>query len=156
MGTYYATHKEERKAYCTVYRVTHKEEIKTYNDAHREEHSVRNHHRWIFGQKKNPPLKSYEGVPFEDAWSPKKGGSFRAAGDWIIANLGKKPKGCSLHIVDHAKGFVPGNLEWATREKQNAEQMFKIIARQRHEIKELQIENQKLRAELREPKTYAA
>jgi hypothetical protein len=153
---YRAAHKEELKAYNDAYSAAHKEERKAYNDGNKEERSVGSHHRRIFGTEKNHPLKNYEGMSFEDTWNPKKGGSFRAGGDWIIANLGRKPEGCSLHVIDHAKGFVAGNLEWTHPVKQSAEQMFKIIARQRHEIKELQIENQKLRAEIQETKTRAA
>jgi hypothetical protein len=52
--------------------------------------------------------------------------------------LGKRPKGASLHIVNHSLGFVPGNLEWAFRQKQNSEQMFKIIATQKNTIKRLE------------------
>jgi hypothetical protein len=101
--------------------------------------SVMNHWHLILGNRsKNNP--SYVGMPFCDEWNPKKGGSFVAGSDWIIKNLGKRPEGCSLHIVDHQKGFVPGNLEWASLKRQNAEQMFKIIANQRHRIKELEDE----------------
>jgi len=135
---YWAAHKEENKAY----KAAHREEIKArtaaYRVAHKEEISVRNHHLWIFGTKKTPPLKRCEGSPFEDAWNPSKGGSFRAGGDWIKANLVRPSGKVSLHIVDHAKGFVPGNLEWTHPVKQNAEQMFKIIARQRHQISRLE------------------
>jgi len=159
-ASYYAAHKKERKEYDKAYCAAHKEEKKAYKAAYfaalTEQHSVRKHHYRIFGTKKNPPLKNYEGMPFEDTWNPKKGGSFRAGGEWIVTNLGRRPEGCSLHVVDHAKGFVPGNLEWTHPVKQNAEQMFKIIARQRHEIKELQIENQKLRAEIQEANPRAA
>jgi hypothetical protein len=151
-AAYHAAHKEERKAY----RAAHREEIKAYRAAHREEISVRGHHREIFGTKKTSPRKSYEGMPFEDAWNPKKGGSFRAGGEWITANLGKKPEGCTLHVVDHAKGFVPGNLVWSDPVKQCAEQMFKIIARQRHEIKELQMRIRNYEIQETQTKTRAA
>jgi hypothetical protein len=133
-AVYRAAHKEEIKARSAAYYVAHKEEIKAYDAAHKEEQSVRNHHRDIFGTKKTPPRKNYEGMPFCDAWNPKKGGSFRAGGDWIKANLVRPSGKVSLHVVDHAKGFVPGNLEWTHPTKQNAEQMFKIIARQKHQI----------------------
>jgi hypothetical protein len=108
------------------------------------------------GTKTKPPLRNYEGMPFCDGWDPNKGGSFRTGGEWVIANLGKRPEGCSLHIVDHAKGFVPDNLEWTHPVKQTAEQMFKIIARQKHRMRELEVENQKLQAEIQETKTRAA
>jgi hypothetical protein len=147
---------EEMKAYEAARKDKKKACFAAYSIAHTEERSVRSHHFSIFGTKNRSAAKNYEGMPFEDAWNPKMGGSFKAGGEWIIANLGKRPEGCWLHIVDHEKGFVPGNLEWTHPKKQVAEQMFKIIARQRHEIKELQIENQKLRAEIQETKTRAA
>jgi len=83
-------------------------------------------------------------MPFFDAWNPDKGGSFDAGAQWIIENIGKRPEGCSLHIVEHEKGFVPGNLEWAHPQKQSAQKMFKIIADQRHEIRLLRARLQEL------------
>jgi hypothetical protein len=131
---------KREKASKDAYRAAHKEEIKArvaaYEAAHREEISVRNHHHWIFGTKKTSPRNNYEGVPFEDTWNPEKGGSFRAGGNWIIANLGKRPEGCSLHIIPNGKGFVPGNLVWTYLKGQTADQMFKIIARQKHQIQQ--------------------
>ena len=80
---------------------------------------------------------NYEGMPFFDGWNPDKGGSFLIGAIWIIDNLGKRPSGTTMHIVDHAKGFVPGNLEWTHPRRQTNQQMFRIIAQQRHEIKNL-------------------
>jgi hypothetical protein len=60
--------------------------------------------------------------------------------------LGTRPKGSTLHIIEHEKGFVPGNLEWAHPRKQNNQQMFKIIAQQRHRIKQLEAEIALLKA----------
>ena len=83
-------------------------------------------------------------MPFYDGWNPDKGGSILSGMDWVIENLGKKPKGCSLHIVEHEKGFVPGNLEWTYPQKQSTYRMFQIIAKLKHRIKELerQLESQ--------------
>jgi hypothetical protein len=153
-AAYYATHREERKAKDAAYRAAHKEEIKAYNAAYNAAHyaatkeqrkayrtarteciSAANHHSYVFGSKNKPPRENYKGMPFYSGWDPNKGGSFQAAADWIISRLGKRPEGCSLHIVDHAKGFVPGNLEWTHPKKQVAEQMFKIIANQKNKIR---------------------
>jgi hypothetical protein len=101
--------------------------------------TIRNHFEVIFNSK-NPQYKNYEGVPFFDGWNPKKGGLMLNGAQWIIDNLGKRPKGCILHIVEHDRGFVPGNLEWTGRKKQNAQQMFKIIANLKHRIRELEME----------------
>ena len=97
--------------------------------------SVKKHYFDIFSP--NSVQQNYKGMPFHDEWNPNKGGSFLSGSLWIVEHLGRRPNGCSLHIVDHAKGFVPGNLEWTGRKKQNSEQMFKIIARLRHENKTL-------------------
>lgn len=81
--------------------------------------------------------RCYKNMPFFDGWNPRKGGSWYAGFQWILKNLGRRPKGTSLHIINHAKGFVPGNLEWTHPQKQSNQQMFKIIAQQQHEIKKL-------------------
>ena len=83
-------------------------------------------------------------MPFYDKWNPDKGGSFKAAEKWIIENLGKHPEGTTLHIIHQDIGFVPGNLEWTHPRKQSNQQMYKIIAQQRHRILELE-------AQLKEP-----
>lgn len=95
--------------------------------------TVRKHFELICRYKK----PNYKDMPFFDSWNYDKGGSSLDGAIWIRENLGLRPKGASLHIIDHAKGFVPGNLEWAYPRKQANQQMFKIIAQQRHEIKEL-------------------
>ncbi len=108
--------------------------------------TVYNHFSNIF--KPNSTMhKNYRGMPFFDAWNPNKGGSQLAGAEWIIKNLGKKPEGTSLHIIEHEKGFVPGNLEWTHPKKQSSQQMFKIIANLKHHIKELELEIRLLKAE---------
>ena len=106
--------------------------------------TVHAHWRWIFIE--DGSHRTYKGMPFFDGWNPKKGGSFRAGAAWIISNLGKRPQGGSLHVVHHDIGFMPGNLEWASAGKQSNQQMFKIIAQQRHRIKELEAELALLKA----------
>jgi hypothetical protein len=108
-----------------------------YLSNHRELSSVRRHHCSIFNPK-HPSYNHYKGMPFYDGWNPDKGGSFNLAEKWIIENLGKRPLGSTMHIVNHESGFTPGNLEWTHPRKQNNQQMFKIIAQQRHRIKELE------------------
>jgi hypothetical protein len=155
-AAYRASHKEEKAkrvaawrvsnreqiaAQTARYRAAHKEEIKAYQEknrkAHRELQSVRHHHRSIFNTE-DKSHKSYKGMPFYDYWNPDKGGAFKTGEKWIIDNLGKRPEGCTLHIISHALGFTPGNLEWTHPRKQVNQQMYKIIAQQRNLIKKLE------------------
>ena len=87
-------------------------------------------------------------MPFCSDWNPREGGSFEAGEKWIIENIGKRPVGSTLNIIDHAIGFVPGNLEWAYPKGQSRNQMCLIIARQKHIIKELTSEIEELRRRL--------
>ena len=99
--------------------------------------TVKSHFTFIFNPN-HKGHKNYKGMPFFDNWNPNKGGSWLAGMSWIIKNLGKKPKGASLHIIEQEKGFIPGNLEWTHPKKQVASQMFKIIAGLKHRIKDLE------------------
>lgn len=99
-----------------------------------EHDSVKSHYYRIF-HSKSKDYKYYRGMPFFDGWNPKKGGSTKAGADWIIKNLGKRPKGSQIHIIEHEKGFVPGNIEWTHPTKQSHQQMFKIIAQLRNRLK---------------------
>lgn len=123
------------------YRDAHKKEIavkaKKYWAEHPELVSTYNHYKLIF-KTHHLSHKNYKGMPFFDEWNPKKGGSLKAGADWIVKNIGKRPRGATLHIIEHSEGFVPGNLEWTYPRKQNNQQMFKIIAQQRNRIKKLE------------------
>jgi len=86
-------------------------------------------------------LSGYKGMPFYKPWRPNKKlycRTFEAAAMWIRENLGPRPIGASLHVIDHEKGFVPGNLEWTYPRKQVNQQMYKIIAQLKHRIKILE------------------
>jgi hypothetical protein len=109
--------------------------------------TLRNHHRCIHDPKKHNH-SNYIGMPFFEAWDPLKGGSFAAGARWIVENLGPKPLGTSMHVVNHELGVVPGNLEWTYPAKQAREQMFKIIADLRNRVKELEACNAELEHEL--------
>ena len=78
-------------------------------------------------------------MPFFDEWNPNKGGFLWRGADWIVQNLGKRPGvNWSLDIVEHEKGFVPGNLRWASRKTQRLNQMHKKLGL--YSIEELRIE----------------
>jgi len=134
---YYEEHKEERKLYKAKWR-----------EKNIEHTSVQGHYHRIF-DKKNPKNRNYKGMPFFDGWNPKKNGSLKAGADWIIANLGRRPTGSTLHVIDHKKGFVPGNLVWTSPRNQTYQQLIKILGRQKHRIKglERQVEGLKLKVE---------
>jgi hypothetical protein len=132
-----------RKQYYSENPEVYREQSRKWAREHPEYVSVHSHWRVIYNPK-TTGHKNYEGMPFFDAWNPDKGGSFQAGADWIIANLGKRPESCSLNIIEHELGFVPGNLEWSGPKKQSANRMFRIIAQQKHEIKQLKERIQKL------------
>jgi hypothetical protein len=47
--------------------------------------------------------------------------SVRSAAEWVLDNLGAKlGASYSLDRVDNNKGYMPGNLRWATRTEQNS------------------------------------
>lgn len=107
--------------------------------------TVRGHHYLIF--KDQHP--SYNGMPFFDDWNPDKNGSFLAAVKWIIKNLGPRPKGSTLHVIPQTKkGFAPDNLVWTSPREQTNQQMYKIIGRQDHRIKQLEAEVHELTVRL--------
>ena len=54
-------------------------------------------------------------MPFFNDWNPKKGGSNKVGANWIIANLDKRPRGSTLHIVDHEKGLFLAILSGRSR-----------------------------------------
>jgi len=130
---YYEEHKEERRLYKAEWR---KKNI--------EYTSVQGHYHKIF-DRKNPKNKNYKGMPFFDGWNPKKNGSLKIGADWIIANLGKRPTGSTLHVVNHAKGFVPGNLVWTSPRNQSYQQLIKILGRQKQQIERLEKQVKKLK-----------
>lgn len=89
--------------------------------------TVCNHYRYIFtfGIRCHD---NYVGLPYCDDWNPKKGGSFPKGAKWIIENLGYKPgPDWSIDIIEHNKGFVPGNLRWALRKQQLRNQQHKKL-----------------------------
>ena len=56
-------------------------------------------------------------MDFFPEWNPDKGGSYKAGAVWIIENLGPRPNGASLHMIDRDQGFVPDNLMWLVSKK---------------------------------------
>lgn len=119
---------EKRREILRKSRIKQARRVKANRDAwaanHRERMSVTNHYRWIF--KSNN--RTYVGMSFYDEWNPKKGGSFDAGANWIIANLGRRPgENYQLHIIDRSVGFVPGNLEWQPRDKHRQAELINSL-----------------------------
>lgn len=100
------------------------------------------HHHMIFNPKYEAH-NNYRKMPFYDKWNPDKNGSFIEGMHWIIENLGPRPKNTlnskwSLDIIDHIKGFVPGNLRWALKNTQRKNQRYKKLGE--YSVKELKTE----------------
>jgi hypothetical protein len=133
---YSRTHRRLRRASCSKYYRRHRavriSYVRDWRQRNSEYTSVANHFRY------STTDSNYQGMPFFADWNPDKGGKLMTGAKWIVSNLGKRPKGSTLHIIDHEKGFVPGNLEWTHPRRQANQQMFKIIAQQKHRIKELE------------------
>lgn len=92
-----------------------------------EYNSVMNHYGVIF-RSSSPQHKYYHEMPFYDGWNPRKGGELWLGAKWIIDNLGSKPGlNWSLDIVEHAIGFMPGNLRWALKDIQMRNQRHRIL-----------------------------
>lgn len=87
------------------------------------------HWRMIFNPKANGHNR-YKNMPFYEEWNPKKGGAFWKGVRWIIDSLGKRPNlKWSLDVIEHDKGFVPGNLRWARLYTQARNKRHKILGR---------------------------
>ena len=100
--------------------------------------TVTGHHRLIFNSKCQQH-KNYKGMPFFNDWNPNKGGAYWKGAKWIIENLGKKPgPEWSIDIIEHKKGFVPGNLRWAKRFVQNYNKRHKLLGK--FTIEQLRVE----------------
>jgi hypothetical protein len=52
---------------------------------------------------------------------------FEAFRDYVNDHLGTRPDGMSLDRKDNAKGYVPGNLRWATRIQQVRNRKSNVI-----------------------------
>ena len=50
---------------------------------------------------------------------------FSSFKDYILTHLGERPDGLSLDRWDNDKGYQPGNLRWATKSMQSANQRSK-------------------------------
>ena len=89
--------------------------------------TVSNHFYNIFNPRANRH-ENYKDMPFYDDWNPKKGGAYRNGAQWILDNLGPRPgQGWSMDIIEHNKGFVPGNIRWSLRSGQERNKKHKIL-----------------------------
>jgi hypothetical protein len=129
-----------------VHKQRHQESQRRWRQKNIEYLTVQHHHGMIFRKfhSDGHNYRHYKGMPFFNSWNPDKGGSFRTGANWIIKNLGRRPEdNSSLHIVKHEKGFVPGNLVWASKFTQSNQLLFKIVARLRHQVAALKKRLQK-------------
>lgn len=55
--------------------------------------------------------------------------------EWIVTNLGERPKGMSIDRIKSKGNYVPNNLRWATSKQQNLNRCsVKLTPEQRQEI----------------------
>lgn len=72
------------------------------------------------GNRGSVRSRAYAGMPIEPTWFEYL--VFRA---YALENLGLKPSPAhTLDIINHDKGFVPGNLRWATKLEQTKNRRF--------------------------------
>lgn len=64
---------------------------------------------------------------------PRWVGDFAAFRDWILANLGPRPKGMSIDRIDNDGNYEPGNVRWATQSQQIKNRRFLGWRRRRHD-----------------------
>jgi len=43
---------------------------------------------------------------------------YQAFSEYVLGQLGERPAGMQLDRIDNEKGYVPGNLRWATKKQQ--------------------------------------
>lgn len=68
----------------------------------------------------SPYAKNYydRGITIYPAWNKKTNGNFENFRDYILETIGPRPKGHSIDRIDNDKGYIPGNLRWATQSQQ--------------------------------------
>lgn len=89
--------------------------------------TVKNHHHNIF-HSSSRGHKNYKGMPFFKEWNPDCGGDLWKGAKWIIENLGERPSpNYTMDVIDHAIGFVPGNLRWASHKTQERNKQHKWL-----------------------------
>lgn len=121
-------------------RCSGKRELHGFSKTHLAIYStVRNHWRWITTIN-DPNHAKYAGMPFESSWNPDLHlGRLGAGVQWILENLGPKPgPNWSLDIIEHEKGFVPGNLRWAEHRTQRDNQRYRKLGH--CSIEEIEVE----------------
>lgn len=91
--------------------------------------TVWSHHYWIFNCS-DKAKTTYKNMPFHKAWNPLLGGALWKGAQWILNTLGKRPsKDWSLDVINHDKGFVPGNLRWAHQTTQIRNRKHRTLGR---------------------------
>lgn len=71
---------------------------------------------WVnISQRTKRPKYAALPVPVYPAWQ-KSHEAFRS---YILTHCGQRPDGHTLERINGAKGYIPGNLKWETREEQN-------------------------------------
>ena len=95
-----------------------------------EYRTMQNHYHRIAHPNNQKSWQVYAGMPFHPEWDPREGGALWKGAKWIIDTLGERPSPkWTLDIVEHGKGFVPGNLRWALHRTQTENQRHKHLGK---------------------------
>lgn len=108
-------------AYEVAYRETHRAEIREHHRRWRARHVERIALRAARDRCTNPNDRSYpdyggRGIRYE---MPE---DLREATTVLIAAIGRRPEGMSLDRIDNEGHYRLGNLRWATKSEQSANQ----------------------------------
>jgi hypothetical protein len=90
------------------------------------------------------PRYGGRGITLHPAWEQ----DYVAFRDWIQANLGPRPEGCSLDRIDNDGNYTPGNLRWATAAVQannRRDSVVKLTAKDVRDLRQLVVDVGELR-----------